>query len=120
MNKFSRAQLSARIHSGENNITFSHSVQLNFVPNKGLLVLFHFSYRNVFLFLFIFCLQSPFMTKNNKTKRPKPKQNFFFFFHYYEVNMKKMIFCFSFFFFLLFQLLTRKLKENLTNFNNIT
>ena len=116
MNKFSRAQLSARIHSGENNVTFSHSVQLNFVPNKGLLVLFHFSYRNVFLFLFIFCLQSPFTTKNNKTKRPKPKQNFFF--HYYEGNRKKMILCFSFF--LLFQLLTRKLKENLTNFNNIT
>ena len=113
--KFSRAQILARINFKKNNGIVSASVLMNFVPNKALLIRFLFIHRNIFCFFsFAFVFGSHLRLKSLKTKSLKPKGTIFSFNHY-EGNVKNhtLLFFFCLFLFILY---IKAKRKNLINF----
>ena len=113
--KFSRAQLLARINFKKNNGIVSASVLMNFVPNKALLIRFLFIHRNIFRFFsFAFVFGSHLRLKSLKTKSLKPKGTIFSFNHY-EGNVKNhtLLFFFCLFLFILY---IKAKRKSLINF----
>lgn len=93
-------------------------MQLNFVPNKAILLWFHFFYRNMLL-SFSFSVWSPHVwLKPSKQKSQSPKRQDFTFIFTNVTQKNKIQYCYSFILFLhaSYSCLHEKLKESLTNF----